>query len=64
MPIAQPNMGLETAVSKEVFYPLHSAQLLHIRRANAVRLRQSGYRIFGRLLLQTEGSYARSQGTF
>jgi hypothetical protein len=29
--------GLETVVSKEVSYPLHSTQLLHRRLPNAVR---------------------------
>ena len=37
IPIAQPNRGLETAVSKEVSYPLHSTQLLHKRFPNVVR---------------------------
>jgi hypothetical protein len=38
-PIAQSNRGLETAVSKEVSYPLHSIQLLHRRLPNVVRFR-------------------------
>jgi len=40
MPIVQPNRDLETVVSKEVSYLLYSAQLLHRRRPNAVRLWQ------------------------